>query len=323
MVSPRIGVLRGGPSGEYDVSLQTGAAILKNMPEPYRPVDILISKDGIWHMEGYPTEPARILPHLDAVWNALHGAYGEDGTVQRILDCFGMPYTGSGALASAIGMNKWAAKRRFADTGLRTPYAELISKDEYSDSREMSMRIFKKFPFPFVVKPYNGGSSLGVIIVRKFDGIAPALREVFLESNAALIEAYAHGKEATCGVVDNFRGEDAHALMPIEIIAPENVQFFDYGAKYSGETIELCPSPNFTQEEKKEIERMAVLAHKAIGARHYSRSDFIVSPRGIHILEINTLPGMTEASLLPKSLAAGGTLFPEFLEHILSLTLQK
>lgn len=318
MTAPRIGVLRGGPSGEYEVSLKTGAAILKNMPEPYRPVDILISKDGAWHAEGLPTDPARLLPHLDAVWIALHGAYGEDGTVQRLLDHFGTPYTGSRALASAIGMNKWIARGRFEEAGLTMPYAERLAAEDFDGSRAASMRIFRTFPLPFVVKPENGGSSLGVVIVRKFDDIAPVLTHALSEHSVIIIETYAHGREATCGVVDNFRGQDAHALMPIEIIAPKTAPFFDYGAKYSGETEELCPSPNFTADEKKEIERMAIAAHKAIGARHYSRSDFIVSPGGVSLLEINTLPGMTEESLLPKALTAGGTSFPDFLRHILS-----
>jgi len=318
MQTKRIGILRGGPSSEYDVSLKTGAAVFRNLPKKYTPIDILISKDGLWHMNGLPTIPARVLPHLDCVFNALHGEYGEDGTVQKILEHWKIPYTGSKALASAIGMNKSVSKKFFKNAGLRVPYSISINSKDFVDIKSLANHIFKKFSLPFVAKPIRGGSSVGVIIAKKFEDIINEIPKVLNESDEVLLEEYIRGREVTCGVVDNFRDESHHALMPIEIIMSENSQFFDYKAKYSGETKELCPSVRLSIEEKKEIEKAAILAHQTIGARHYSRSDFIVSPRGIYILEINTLPGLTEESLLPKSLLAGGTTFQEFLEHIIT-----
>ena len=143
-----------------------------------------------------------------------------------------------------------------------------------------------------------------------------------MHSSSVLVEEYIKGREATCAVVENFRGETLHALMPVEIVHP-NSEFFDYQAKYSGESQEICPA-NFDQKQKEEIQRMTAIAHKALQLRHYSRSDFIVSPRGeVYILETNTLPGLTEESLLPKALAAGGTKFPDFLDHLVGLAMTK
>lgn len=326
MSTIRVGVVRGGPSNEYDVSLKTGASILKNLPERYAPVDILISKNGEWHAGGLPTRPEKILPHLDVVFNALHGAYGEDGTFQQMLEAYGVPYTGSGSLASAIGMNKSLARGRFVEAGIKIPYGMVLRADEYEEGGgsdgHFAFDLFRRFPQPSVVKPLSSGSSVGVGIAHTHDELSEALAHAFSFGDAVLIEEYIRGREATCGVVDDFRGHDTHALLPIEIIKPEQSRFFDYNAKYGGESQELCPSPNFSQVEKQVIEKLAIQAHRAIGARHYSRSDFIVSPRGVYLLEINTLPGLTSESLLPKALAAGGTQFEQFLEHILTLALR-
>ncbi|MBI5004931.1 MAG: ATP-grasp domain-containing protein, partial [Candidatus Lloydbacteria bacterium] len=290
MSTIRVGVVRGGPSSEYDVSLKTGAAVLKNLPERYAPVDILISKNGEWYAGGLPTRPEKILPHVDVVLNALHGAYGEDGTFQQMLEAHGVPYTGSGSLSSAIGMNKSLARKRFEEAGMKIPYGMVLHADEYEEGGEhFVFDLFRRFPQPSVVKPLSSGSSVGVRIAHTLGELSEALEYAFSFGDAVLIEEYIRGREATCGVVDNFRGYDTNALLPIEIIKPKMSRFFDYDAKYGGESQELCPSPNFSQEEKQMIEKLAVQAHQAIGARHYSRSDFIVSPRGIYILEINTL----------------------------------
>jgi D-alanine-D-alanine ligase len=318
----RVGVVRGGPSSEYDVSLKTGASILKNLPEHYAPIDILISKNGEWYAGGLPTRPEKILPHVDVVFNALHGAYGEDGTFQQILESHGVPYTGSGSLASSIGMNKSFARDRFVEARIKIPHGMLLRAHEYEKDENFALNLFRRFSQPSVVKPVAAGSSVGVRVVHTLEELREALKYAFLFGNAVLIEEYIRGREATCGVVDDFRGHNAHALLPIEIIKPKQSRFFDYESKYNGESQELCPSPNFSQIEKQTIEKLAVQAHKAINARHYSRSDFIVSPRGVYILEINTLPGLTTESLLPKALLADGTQFAQFLDHILMLALR-
>ncbi len=317
----RVGVLRGGPSGEYEVSLQTGGSVLKHLPvEHYDPVDILISKDGAWHRNGIPTTIAKALRGVNVIFNALHGEYGEDGKVQRQLDLFGVPYTGSGSLSSAIGMNKALAKKRFITQGIKTPLHKTISESE--NTEEKLLEIFRTFPHPMVVKPATAGSSLGVSIVRTYPELEKALKKAFAYSKKVLIEEFIAGREASCGVVDGYRNSDVYALFPVEII-PQESSFFDYDAKYKGRSIELCPS-TFSNEIKKEIEELAVKVHKVLELRHYSRTDVIISPRrGIYVLEVNTLPGLMNESLLPKSLRAVGFEFPDFLHHVISLALDK
>lgn len=332
MHRPRVGVLRGGPSGEYDISLKTGASVLNHLSEErYIAKDIFISKDGVWHFRGMPTEPAKVLPHIDVIFNALHGEYGEDGTVQKVLDRFAVPYTGSSALPSALAMNKLLTKERLAshsaeaeeeieDLGIKVPEHHTL---EVSDSLEEEvLELYKKNAPPFVVKPLSSGSSVGITIAKSHNELLQGIYKAFEYSPKVMVEEYIRGKEATCGVVENFRGEDLYSMLPVEIVPPPENNFFDYDAKYSGKTAEICPG-SFTDDEKAELGRLAKEVHKKLGLEHYSRSDFIVSPKGIYFLEANTLPGLTEESLVPKSLEAVGCSFPEFLDHLITLALNK
>lgn len=316
MIFKRIAILRGGPSSEHDVSLASGKHFIEILSPHYDVVDIVIDKNGTWHIDGFPQKPAEALRHADVAINALHGEYGEDGKVQQILDSTGIPYTGSGALASAMGMNKWHAKEIFKKAGLKTPRAARAAKEK--DIEEQALEIFKTFMLPIIIKPVGAGSSIGISIARNLDDIRNALISVFQYADTALIEEFIKGKEATCAVAEHFRGQDMYAFPPIEIVKHSDV-VFDNTMKYNGSIEEKCPG-NFSQLEKDSIMQAAILAHKSIGARHYSRSDFIVHPtRGIYILEINTLPGYTENSLLPKALQAVGSNTKEFAEHLVKL----
>ncbi len=315
-----VAVLRGGPSSEYDVSLKTGSSVLKNMPEKYKTHDILISKDGIWHRDGMERSPERALAHIDVVFNALHGQYGEDGKVQKLLDNLGIPYTGSGAMASSVGMNKVLSKKIFERENIKTPFYKTVKASD--NIEDVVAYAFKNFFLPFIVKPASAGSSVGVTLVKNFQQLDDAILNAFQHSDTVIMEEYIRGREATCGVVENFRNEKIYSLLPIEIIHPKEHDFFNYDAKYGGKTQEICPA-NFSPDEKAEIQRLACQAHKALGLRHYSRSDFIVTPRrGVYILESNTLPGLTEQSLLPKSLEAIGCVFSDFLDHLIMLAQQ-
>ncbi len=327
MSKKKVGVLRGGPSAEYEVSLKTGKSVIDNLSaradlaDKYEVLDIFIDKECVWHYQGAPIKPEKLFKKVDVVFNALHGAYGEDGTVQKLLDYFNMPYTGSTALASAVGMNKVLSKKVFKNYNLKTPLHTTVSKKD--DLLTEITKLFKTFPMPAVVKPVNGGSSVGTAIARTMTDLETAVADALKYSNQALVEEFIAGKEATCGVVDNFRGEEVYSLLPVEIQKPADSTFFDFHAKYSGQSLEICPG-NFTADEKKIIQDMAREAHKALGLRHYSRSDFIIHPRrGIYILETNTLPGLTGESLLPKSLKAVGCSLPDFLDHLLKLALNE
>jgi D-alanine-D-alanine ligase len=326
----RVGVLRGGTSPEYDVSLKTGGAVLKHLPaEKYTPMDVLITKDGQWHINGRPADLPKISRNVDVIFNALHGTYGEDGKVSALLEHFSIPYTGSKALPSSIGMNKALAKEFFAKAGIKTPAGGVVRNNldlhgfEEKEERERAVRevafeILRTITPPWIVKPISGGSSVGISIVASYPNLVQILLSAAESGNDVLLEEFIRGKEATCGVIDSFRGRETYSLLPVEIRPASGRTFFDYEAKYGGETEEIVPG-NFSREESAEIQRLAVLAHKSLGLRHYSRSDFIVAPRGIYILETNTLPGLTESSLLPKSLHAVGSSLPEFLDHVITL----
>lgn len=317
----RVGVLRGGPSSEHEVSLKTGANVLKGLPEKYQGIDIYIDREGVWHIDGLPIEPQIAAKRVDVFFNAMHGEYGEDGKVQAVLDFLGVPYTGSKTFASALGMNKAMTKNFVMREGVKSPAFKVVRREEMSPAT--LIEIYRTLPHPVVVKPMALGSSVGVSIATTMEEVEKALTKVFERSDAALVEEMIKGREATCGVIDDFRGERHYALLPIEIIPPQEATFFDYEAKYGGKTQEICPG-NFTPEESRQIQEIAKKVHKILNLRHYSRSDFIVTPkRGIHFLEVNTLPGLTSESLMPKAIKAVGSSYEELLEHLITLALTK
>ncbi|MDO8589957.1 MAG: ATP-grasp domain-containing protein [bacterium] len=296
----RVAVLRGGPSSDYSASLQTGAHILsalRETPETYEPVDIFISKDGEWHRGGLVHEPHRALEHTDVVWNALHGSYGEDGQVQRILDGLQVPFTGSGALASTLAMNKELSKRLYQEHSLLTPVHELITEDNLNE--DQLINIFRTYLHPVIVKPANASGSLGVSLAHTFDELKQSIKKVFTYSPRALVEEFVKGGEVSCAVINDAKGERIYALIPS-----------------SKADFEL------NVEENKRIEQMAKRAHEVLGLRHYSSSDFIVTPkRKIYILETNSLPALHKDSLTHRSLEATGWHPRDFVDHVLKLAL--
>lgn len=317
----KVAVLRGGPGAESEVSMKSGKNVLENLPEKYIPLDVFVDKNKSWFLDGVKISPEKLFKNIDVVFNAMHGEYGEDGKVQQLMDQFGVKYTGSKALASALGMNKVMAKNIFAKDDLKTPVYKVIKKGE--NLKDIDKTIFKTFPMPAIVKPGGSGSSIGVSLVKNLKDIMPALEKALKYSDVIIVEEFIKGKEATCGVVENFRGQMIYPLFPVEIIKPKDFEFFGYDAKYSGKSSEVCPG-NFSEKEKKTIQDMAVEVHRILGLRHYSRSDFIVSPkRGVYILEVNTLPGLTKESLLPKSLEAAGCSLSNFLDHVITLALEQ
>jgi D-alanine-D-alanine ligase len=314
-----VGVLRGGPSREYEVSLKSGASVLEALDkEKYEPRDIFISKSGEWHSHGRAQSPEKALAGVDVAFNAMHGEYGEDGRVQRELDMLGVPYTGSGSLASAIAYNKQHTKDVLRRHGVKVPHGLVLEPAKEGEIDALARRLFRTFPHPAIVKPVAGGSSHGAYMADSYHALEQALEQAAAVSPQILIEEFIPGREATVGVLDHFRGERAYALMPVEIIPPPHKPFFTHDVKYTGETTERVPG-NFTDKEKNELEAIAKKVHESLELSHYSRSDFILSKRGIYFLEVNTLPGLTEESLLPKALKAVGSSLSAFLDHVLSL----
>ena len=316
MRKSRIGVLRGGPSSEYDISLQTGKAVLDNLSEEkYIPVDIVVHSDGAWHVGGISQKPEQVFSKIDLLFIALHGHYGEDGKLQRYLDMHGVRYTGSGALSSALGMHKHLAKEYFKKFNIKTPFSALVRADE--DANLRARDIWRTFSHPAIVKPASAGSAVGVALITTYDEILEAILVARAFSENVIIEEYIQGRETTCGVLDDFRGQRIYSLPPIEIVLPPEKKVYDYDSKYIHFCRDVCPG-RFSNAEKHEIQEIAKKVHELLSLRHYSRSDFIVSPqKGIYLLEVNTLPSLTSESLFPKSLAAVGVTMPQFLDHII------
>lgn len=317
----KIGVARGGPSAEYDVSLMSGAEVLKHLPGHYDGLDVLITKDGQWYSGGLLREPRQIFDNVDLIFNALHGEFGEDGRVQQIFESYNIPYTGSQIIPSSLAMRKHRAREIFTRHGIKIPRALVFSQDEFlpEDPEYAAQQVFEAIPPLWVVKPASRGSSVGVSICQSFSELVDGIENAFSYDNTILVEEYIKGREATCGVLENFRSENLYAFPPVEIIPPEG-NFFDYTVKYNGATREICPA-NFDSAVKRELENLAKRAHQILDCRHYSRSDFIVSPRGVYLLETNTLPGLTAESLLPKAARVSGLEFSDFLDHVIKLAL--
>ena len=315
----RVGVVRGGKGAEYDVSLKTGGTMLKHMPEGMLAEDIFLGRDSTFYFRGVPSTLAEIARKVDVVVNALHGEYGEDGKFQRELERFGIPYTGSNVYASALAMNKLLAKEHFRNVGLKVPYGiALEATDEPLE--DVALRLFRTFPQPSIVKPVSSGSSIGVRVAHTYPELLTALHEAFQISPQVIVEEYIRGKEATVGVVTGFRGEKGYVLPPIEV-KNNKKGVFDYDTKYSADRY-IAPG-TFSREEKEALMQHAYMAHSALDLGQYSRSDFIVSPRGLYILETNSLPGFTEHCPMPKGLEAVGAKMGHFLDHIIKGALGK
>ena len=312
-----VAVLRGGPSSEYEVSLKTGASVLESLDrERYEPRDIFISRKGEWHSHGVPMLPERALRGADVAFNAMHGEFGEDGGVQRLLEVLKVPYTGSNTIASALAFNKHATRTAVEKFGIKVPRGIVVPKT--GEIEKTALKIFRSFPHPAIVKPIIGGSSVGMTVADNYNALAWGLEQAFKVGPKALVEEFIRGKEGTVGVVERFRNEEHYSLLPVEITPPATCNFFDYEAKYSGASREECPG-TFSSEEKHLLGNIARKIHRELGLSHYSRSDFIVAKRGIYFLEVNTLPGLTNESLLPKALHAVGAKLSEFVGHIVEL----
>ncbi len=250
----RVGVIRGGPSSEYAVSLKTGESVLRNLnTERYIPVDLHLSTHGDWYMKGVRTDLSTIAGQVDVAWNALHGTFGEDGKVQRLLEAFSIPYTGSEVLSSALGMHKGLAKDRFRKAGLLTPEGSIVESD--GDIEETAFHFFRNRPLPVIVKPVSGGSSVATHIARAYEDLVVAIKQAS-QYGDVLVEEYIEGIEATCCVIDTETPGENFVLHPIEIIPPKSKGFFDYNAKYGGETEEICPG-RFTAEVHAKIRESA------------------------------------------------------------------
>lgn len=302
VTNKKIGVLMGGLSSEREVSLSTGKAILAALREKgYNAVAIDVGRDA-----GEQVRRAGI----EIAFNGLHGKYGEDGAIQGLLEIAGIPCTGSGILASAMGMNKIISKMVFKNHGLLVgPYLVVDTRKQ-----EQLNEVPSIMAYPVVVKPSSEGSSVGVSLVYSHEELRSAADLAFQYDQEILVEKYIRGKEVQVGVLGD------RALGAIEIV-PKNV-FYDYESKYKpGMSDHFFPA-RIDKEAYEQVLEAGLQAHRALGCRGYSRADFIIDEGGApYILEVNTLPGMTATSLLPDIARGVGISFPDLVEEILRLAI--
>jgi D-alanine-D-alanine ligase len=293
LATKKIGVLMGGLSAEREVSLKSGAAVLAALQsQGYRAVGIDVGRDLSERLSAEGVEVAFI---------ALHGRFGEDGSVQGLLEMKGIPYTGSGVLASALAMNKVYSKLVFRAAGLTiAPYQVLRAGEKLALS----------FALPVVVKPSQEGSSVGVSIVKESANMDAALAEAFSYDTEILVERFIDGREVQVGILDG------QALGAIEIV-PKG-EFYDFEAKYTPGMADHILPARLPAAILADVLRAGELAHATLGCQSYSRVDFLVTGAGeCYILEVNTLPGMTDLSLLPEIARGAGIEFPKLIERIL------
>lgn len=303
-----IALISGGISSEREVSLSSGRQVYEALDKSR--YDIL-TYDPKTDIPRLVSDAARI----DCALIILHGPYGEDGTVQGLLDLLGIPYQGAGVLGSAVAMNKLLSKQLYSQAGLVVPPYTVVRRGESVDVTE----IVNQLGLPLVVKPVEAGSSVGMTIVRNDPALAAALEKALQFGATALVEAYVSGVEITCGVLGN---DPVEALPLIEIIPGADHEFFDYTAKYQpGATQEICPARLDGQLTRK-AQACAVIAHQALYCRGYSRTDMILKDGECVVLETNTIPGMTATSLFPQSAQAAGIPFNRLLDRLIDLGME-
>jgi D-alanine-D-alanine ligase len=294
-----IGVLMGGISSEREVSLKSGRAAyeaLCSLGYDVKALDLATEDPG---------EVRRIIlqAQIQVAFLALHGGFGEDGTLQAILDELGIPYTGSGVLASRLAMDKVASRQRFSCFGIPTPMYWVVSPGQRID--------FDKFRrFPLVVKPSRCGSSIGVCLVRDPGQLEAAIRESKKFDQQVIIEEHIKGIEITVGILQE------RPLAVIQIFPSRD--FFDYQAKYQSGLTEYVVPARLPKNLYRRAQEMALLAHRALGCRGFSRVDMILDADSkIFVLELNSIPGLTSASLFPKAASACGIGFPQLCERLI------
>lgn len=345
----RVVVLMGGPSSEYEISLKTGQKILETLDSAkYLIQPVIITKERRWLVAPRGSFMVGQTPNkrenelstavilrkergalekikenkINVAFIAMHGEFGEDGVIQGLLESAGIPYTGSGVLASALGMDKPRASAVFKSAGLLVPESIVLTKKEFEQAKNyFAERAAEKLGLPLVIKPADRGSSVGVAIAKSAGEIEPGVRCAFSHADTVLLERFIKGVELTCGVLETER--ELVPLAPTEIV-PRKSEFFDYHAKYTPGASEEITPPLLPEETVRRIQATALKAHQAIGCAGMSRTDMILADNGsLYVLEINTIPGMTETSLLPQAAQAVGISFPKLLDTIIASALRR
>jgi D-alanine-D-alanine ligase len=305
----RLALIAGGKSSEREVSLKSGAQV-------YQALD-----KGKYDIRRYDplTDLERLVREakdLDAALIIMHGRGGEDGSLQGLLNLLELPYQGSGVMASALAMNKELSKTIYQQAGLKVPRALTFDRGAAPSPGEIEAAL----GLPVVIKPVHEGSSIGISMAGTLEALQTGLAAAFVLDNRVMVEEFIQGTEVTGGVLGN---ASLQALPLVEIIPASTYAFFDYEAKYQpGATQEICPA-RVDPELTRCAQECALTAHKALGCRGYSRTDLMIRGQEIFVLETNTIPGMTATSLFPQGAKAAGIDFPDLLDTLINLALEK
>jgi len=332
-----VAVLMGGQSHEHSISLKTGQAVVQALSSlPFRVIPVIIQLDGSWEIRIHDDNPelhpasqgiaAMAKHHVDVAFIALHGPFGEDGKIQGALDTAGIPYTGSGVTASALAMNKSYAKSVLREAGVPVANEQILARSQWPEPSEEAHRlveenaILEKLGLPLFVKPVQAGSSVGASPVEERSELLSAIDAALAVDTLAMVEPLLHGREMTVAVLENRKSGALEALPVIEIEVIGH-RFFDFESKYTpGHNREICPAP-IDDELAKTLSDLAIAAHQALGCSGVSRSDFIITEQGPIMMELNSLPGLTEESLVPKACNTAGIPFPSLITRLLEVAL--
>lgn len=291
----RVGVLRGGAQN-YETSLKTGDMVVKHLPDHYYTEDIFITQDGRWLKDGLEIRPHNAISNLDVVFNALHGPSQDNEHVQHLLEYHKVPFTGTGTFASVITQHPFHMRQLLSKGGARPIPYRLVEIPSEGVGEELSS-LFSTFPAPLIVRPV--GIQTGVLMAHNYDEFVEMMEEAFKVANQILLEEYIPGSIVSVGVIEGYRDHDMYTL-PVASSAP------------------------LAFEAKKELENMARKVHDILGMRHYSRTDFLVSPsRGFYVAQVIPHPSFHEESVLHKALQGVGAPVSHFLNHVVQLALNK
>jgi D-alanine-D-alanine ligase len=320
----RVAVLGGGRSSEHEVSLASAASVRDGLARAgHEPVAIEIGRDGVWRRDGeaLALEPGRGLSGVNIVFPVLHGPFGEDGTVQGLLECIDVPYVGAGVLASALCMDKVMFKQLMANAGVPQIEHHGVTSVRYHEDREGILKVLGTLGFPLFVKPARLGSSVGIARVACAEDLPESLEKAFHHDSLAIVEAAATGLEVECSVIGN---GDPIASVPGEImLSSGETGWYDYQAKYTPGGMQLIVPARVPADVQERIRELALTAFRTTGCCGLARVDFFVIGERVLVNELNTMPGFTSTSVFASLFEASGISYVELLERLVHLALDR
>ena len=324
MKPARVAVLGGGRSSEHEVSLASAASVRAGLQDAgHEPIAIDIGRDGVWRRDGalVAVEPGRGLDGVDVVFPVLHGPFGEDGTVQGLLECLDVPYVGAGVLASALCMDKVMFKELMAHAGLPQVRYLAVRAETFASERDVVIGDLRALGLPVFVKPARLGSSVGIVRATTEVELPPALETAFEHDSLAIVEAAARGLEVECSVLG---GSDPIASEPGEIVLAKGESgWYDYDAKYSPGGMRLMVPARVPERVRERIKEIAISAFVGAGCYGLARVDFFVDGEQVLLNELNTMPGFTSTSVYAALFEASGIGYAEVLDRLVQLALER